>query len=190
MKKILSVLVVALTFCLGIGAATVTQKVQAEICPHFTIIVDGEKQTFTDANGTEVYPLVYNGTTYLPVRSIGNLMGKNVGWDDVTNTISLNSKIAFDQIKNALTANGIAYKEVKMAAEIIGASEGYKYETAEGNIEVYIINDATLLAEIKSKGAISSSWGDFPIFVNGKYVMISNSYTQTETIQNIFNSIK
>lgn len=91
MKKILLVFAVALAFCLGIGAASVAQKVTAEICPHFTVIVDGEKQTFTDANGTEVYPLVYNGTTYLPVRSIGNLMGKNVFWEAATSTITLKS---------------------------------------------------------------------------------------------------
>lgn len=190
MKKILLVFAVALAFCLGIGAASVAQKVTAEICPHFTVIADGEKQTFTDANGTEVYPLVYNGTTYLPVRSIGNLMGKNVGWDSATSTITLNGKFAFDQIKNALMVNGITYKEVKMAAEMIGATEGYKYETAEGNIEVYLIDDTDLLAEVESNGVISSSWGNFPVFINGKYVMLSNSYTQTKIIQNIFNSIK
>ena len=90
-KKTLTVILAILIFCLGIGAAGVAQKVQAEICPHFTVIVDGEKQTFTDANGTEVYPLVYNGTTYLPVRAIGNLMGKEVGWDGATSTITLKS---------------------------------------------------------------------------------------------------
>lgn len=91
MKKTLTFVLAILIFCLGVGAAGVAQKVQAEICPHFTVIVDGEKQTFTDANGTRVYPLVYNGTTYLPVRSIGNLMGKNVYWDAATSTITLKS---------------------------------------------------------------------------------------------------
>ena len=91
MKKTLTFVLAILIFCLGVGAAGVAQKVQAEICPHFTVIVDGEKQTFTDANGTQVYPLVYNGTTYLPVRSIGNLMGKNVYWDAATSTITLKS---------------------------------------------------------------------------------------------------
>ena len=91
MKKTLAIVLAILIFCLGVGAASVAQKVQAEICPHFTVIVDGEKQTFTDANGTQVYPLVYNGTTYLPVRAISNLMGKNVYWDAATSTITLKS---------------------------------------------------------------------------------------------------
>lgn len=91
MKKFLTVALAIVLFCLGVGAANVAQRVQADICPHFSVIVDGEKQTFTDANGTEVYPLVYNGTTYLPVRAIGNLMGKNVYWDAATSTITLKS---------------------------------------------------------------------------------------------------
>lgn len=91
MKKFLTVALAIVLFCLGVGAANVAQRVQADICPHFTVIMDGEKQTFTDANGTEVYPLVYNGTTYLPVRSISNLIGKNVFWDAATSTITLKS---------------------------------------------------------------------------------------------------
>lgn len=91
MKKFLTALLAAVLFCLGVGAANIAQRVQADICPHFSVIVDGEKQTFTDANGTEVYPLVYNGTTYLPVRAIGNLMGKNVYWDAATSAITLKS---------------------------------------------------------------------------------------------------
>ena len=125
MKKIVLVFVAALTFCLGIGAATVAQKVQAEICPHFTVIVDGEKQTFSDANGTEVYPLIYNGTTYLPVRSIGNLMGKNVGWDGATNTITLNNQ--------STSANGLLYEDEYMSISFIGTERKKQYSFESDN---------------------------------------------------------
>lgn len=57
----------------------------------FTIVVDGIKRTFTDVNGNTVYPILYEGSTYLPLRAIGNLMNKTVGWNEATETVTLSS---------------------------------------------------------------------------------------------------
>lgn len=65
------------------------RSVTAELWPDITVMVDGEARTFTDVQGRTVYPLVYNGSVYLPVRAIGNLMGKSVGWDGTTGTVTL-----------------------------------------------------------------------------------------------------
>ncbi len=65
------------------------QNVTATLRYDFTIIVDGVEQTFRDVNGNTVYPLLYNGSTYLPIRAIGNLMGKTVSWDSATYTATL-----------------------------------------------------------------------------------------------------
>ena len=32
-------------------------------------------------------PFIYNGTTYLPVRAVGEVFGKNVSWDGNTKTV-------------------------------------------------------------------------------------------------------
>ena len=32
-------------------------------------------------------PFIYNGTTYLPVRAVGEALGKQVGWDGKTKTV-------------------------------------------------------------------------------------------------------
>ena len=84
------------TFALGAGSVFAMQEyvrqVQAELRPDVKVAVDGQQQTFTDVNGNPVYPLLYNGSTYLPVRAIGNLMGKTVTWDERTNTVGLDSK--------------------------------------------------------------------------------------------------
>ena len=61
---------------------------------HFTsggnpisIFVDGAKITPKDANGNIVEPFVVDGTTYLPVRAVGEALGKTVTWDGATASV-------------------------------------------------------------------------------------------------------
>lgn len=54
-----------------------------------SIVVDGKKLNPTDANGNEVQPMIYNGTTYLPVRTVANALGKAVYWDGPNYTVYL-----------------------------------------------------------------------------------------------------
>ena len=46
-------------------------------------------RTFYDAKGREVDPVEYQGSIYLPVRAIGELMGKTVSWNEKTQTVTL-----------------------------------------------------------------------------------------------------
>lgn len=69
------------------------QDISAELRPDFTIVVDGVRRTFSDAQGNAVYPLLHNGTNYLPVRAIGELMGKTVSWNGQTRTITLSAPV-------------------------------------------------------------------------------------------------
>lgn len=90
-------LLAALGLCLagviaGVSAATVIQKVESELRPDFTIVVDGEVQTFKNAQGETVYPMLYDGTTYLPVRAIGELMGKTVYWYEDEKRVELKTE--------------------------------------------------------------------------------------------------
>jgi uncharacterized secreted protein with C-terminal beta-propeller domain len=48
------------------------------------IYVDDVKLEPKDANGNPVEACVYNGTTYLPVRAVGEAYGKVVQWDGST----------------------------------------------------------------------------------------------------------
>ncbi len=64
-------------------------SISAQLRQDFTIVVEGTVCTFTDGNGKQVFPMLYQGTTYLPLRAIGQLMGKTVDWDGATETITL-----------------------------------------------------------------------------------------------------
>lgn len=93
MKRKISILFACIIGVIGlaVGASAmgVIQTVQSELRPDFTVVIDGKEQTFTNAQGEEVYPLLYDGTTYLPLRAIGNLMGKTVYWYENEKRIEL-----------------------------------------------------------------------------------------------------
>ena len=70
---------------------TTTQMVNVRLSPDITVLMDGVSQRFTNASGGVVYPMLYNGSVYLPIRAIGNLMGFQVDWNGSTQTVGLTS---------------------------------------------------------------------------------------------------
>jgi len=80
-----TVLALALGLLLGSAGTAVaadTDAVQA-VYAKFNIVINGEaKQLSTD-------PLVVDGTSYLPVRELADLLGYTLTYDDATRTIEL-----------------------------------------------------------------------------------------------------
>lgn len=98
-KRVLTTLAVGglCAVCLIIGACAATAvteitQITAELRPDFTIVIDGQERTFQNVNGETVEPVLYQGTTYLPVRAIGELMGKDVIWYEDQKKIELKDK--------------------------------------------------------------------------------------------------
>ncbi len=71
------------------GVASASTAVTAQLDPNVTVQIDGTARNFYNAQGQEVHPIVYMGTTYLPIRSIGELMNQNVDWNNATNTVTI-----------------------------------------------------------------------------------------------------
>lgn len=93
--RLLALLTFAAILCLccaGAFAAGTTMNVSALMDFGMTIKYNGHDQAFTDVNGKAVYPLVYEGTTYLPVRAVAGLFDTAVDWDGASKTVYLGSK--------------------------------------------------------------------------------------------------
>lgn len=60
------------------------------------VTLDGKPVELKDATGKTIEPFTYNGTTYLPVRAVANLLGVNVKWDGDTSTIYLGEAKYFE----------------------------------------------------------------------------------------------
>ncbi len=101
-KKLISSLVLTLVLLCGIaigaGASGALQEIKAYLDPTITIKMEGEAQTFLDAKGNRVYPITYQGSTYLPVRAVAGLAGFEVNWDQATRTVDLGESKGVDLI--------------------------------------------------------------------------------------------
>lgn len=162
MKKTYVIAALALTSCLVLGTAAASQShnVTATFRPDMKLKVNGTSYTVRDTTGTQVSPLIYNGTTYLPLSSLSQLLGAQVSWDEDSQTVLISDADAASSyigeakakqiaLKHAgLSANQATFLEVKLdredgrmvyEVEFYSGSKEYDYEidAASGSIVGY-----------------------------------------------------
>lgn len=128
---------------IGVFAAATTQNLSATF-NDIKIYIDNELLAAKDANGKTVEPFIVDGTTYLPVRAIGEAFDKDVNWDGTTNSVYVNTKASKEDIDKVA-----AYIEKEKANIIktVAATtpEGYTVDVkADG---MTIVFDLTLPAD-------------------------------------------
>ena len=67
----------------------VVKTLENVITEGISIVIDGKDFVCTNANGDIVEPMIYNGTTYIPVRAVSSAFGKAVAWDGDSYTVYL-----------------------------------------------------------------------------------------------------
>lgn len=146
-------------------AATVANTIT--VYTGISIQVDGEEFTPTDVNGNEVEPLLYKGTTYLPVRAVSGLFGTPIAWDQETATVLLGAQPGQEMplnlfpmvsTENMVMLTGEAAKFTNAAGEErtpvnrldgsdLWCAAGYlldgKYTTLKGTFESYPFGEET-----------------------------------------------
>ncbi len=83
------VITIILSMAIGAYAASNTEEIKVLLNKSLKVKVNGELLAVTDSSGKPAYPITYNGTTYLPVRSVGESVGLKVGFDSNSNTVLL-----------------------------------------------------------------------------------------------------
>ena len=88
------VLISTIVLCTGVVAfaSSLTTEIKAILSREVTIRYCGEVQNMKDGSGNPVYPIMYNGTTYLPVRAVSNMLDIPVDWDASTKTVILGTE--------------------------------------------------------------------------------------------------
>ena len=86
---VLGVLLWFLIAC-GISFAASSKKSISVTYRDIKLVIDDKEITPRDAAGNVVEPFIHNGTTYLPVRAVGEALGKDIDWDNDTSTVHIN----------------------------------------------------------------------------------------------------
>lgn len=76
-------------------AGPALERIAATLRPDYKVKVDGA------AVELKYSPIVYNGSTYIPLREAGDILGYNVSFE--SSTITLNSKKDVDQVSTTTT---------------------------------------------------------------------------------------
>ena len=164
MKKSYIIAALALTSCMVVGTAAASQSnsVTATFRPDVTLKVNGTTYTVRDTTGVKVSPLIYNGTTYLPLSSLGQLLGAEVSWDNDSQTVIIHdddaSYIGESKAKElALKHAGLSGKEVSFLQLKLDWDDGraeYEvkiiYGTTEYEFEINAYTGAVLSRDMES----------------------------------------
>lgn len=103
----------------SVGAASVYKNITARQNTAMTVKVDGTALTMKDDDGDSLYPLTYDGNTYLPAEQLASAVGYNATSDD--DSVSLTKKAAATSTRTSSTDIG-AEKAKKIALQHAGVS--------------------------------------------------------------------
>ena len=163
-QHIISKRVGALALCAVLAAGTMAlpasargTDVTAQLSPDISIVVDGSYRTFYNVRGEEVHPIVYNGTTYLPIRAIGELMGKNVNWDQSTLTVSIGGKRTTGAVDGTPDRNAKTQKigvELRPDITIEVDGEARTFKDANGKTVWPMLYDGSVYLPLRAIGSM------------------------------------
>ena len=103
----------------SVGAASVYKNITARQNTAMTVKVDGAALTMKDDDGDSLYPLTYDGNTYLPAQQLASAVGYNATSDD--DSVSLTKKVAATSTSTSSTDIG-AEKAKEIALQHAGVS--------------------------------------------------------------------
>ena len=112
---------------------------------------NGTEFTPRDVSGNIVEPFIYEGTTYLPVRAVGEALGRDVNWDNDTSTVIISGKPS---------------KRLKLTSEIPLSMNRTKFQIYKNGEET------SLICKPNNTDPDTSGWYDFSerttYLLNGK----------------------
>jgi hypothetical protein len=90
MKRKISILVVLVAvLSLSTFADGLVKDIKGKENKGIKVTYNGKLQEMKDGVGNVVYPVIINGTTYLPVRAIASTLGVEITWDGASQTVNI-----------------------------------------------------------------------------------------------------
>lgn len=141
MKKLLIMLILTMSlsilFCLNVFADNIS------------VYVDNEQVQLTNAIGSNVYPFIQNGTTYVPLRGISETLDCDVVWDGSNNTILIYKE---KQSDNLVFRNNSDEIQLYVDNQLV------ELKDANGAIVKPFIKDGTTYVPLRGVSQVLGCW--------------------------------
>jgi hypothetical protein len=122
----------------GAVADTALEEIKAYLNIGVSIELKGNAWTPKDEDGNVLHPITYNGSTYLPVRAVGEAVGLKVDWNAETQTVVLGEG------QPAAPASG---QSSRSNPAKIGAKINYSADGVFDNYKIVLSVDETIRGE-------------------------------------------
>ena len=103
----------------GASADTKLKEITAYINNSINIKLNGNHYVPTDSKGIKISPIIYNGSSYLPIRSLSQALGVAVKYDESTNTIMLGEQEGKGEMLQNFRAGGSSTSVSSRDADIL-----------------------------------------------------------------------
>ena len=112
---------------IAVMGSTTMEKITAYINKSINIVIDGEVVELKGSNGERVYPITYNGITYLPIRNISEIFDFKVDWDGKKGNVIIDTKV--ENRESLITNETLSTKNTK----ILGLKEDRTFTINENS---------------------------------------------------------
>jgi len=171
-----SVLTLGLTASMGsLSAAGIYKKLEAAF-NDIKVNIQGENVELTDAKGQKVEPFIVDGTTYLPVRAIAEVLGQPVEWDAKNNTVYIAKPQdkAHNEDVAVVTAQEIKMEDDRLHANIqVPAIVNLKDRDFQNTLNQRFLKDAEDAFQ-KFKEEIKDM-NDAPLAIDSGYKVVTDT---------------
>lgn len=82
-----------LIISLLLSSTAFAQQINVEYRPNVKVVIDEKLVEFKDTNGQTIYPIMYKGITYIPIKTIAEIIGKNYTYNKYSETVNLNGSL-------------------------------------------------------------------------------------------------
>ncbi len=118
---------------MGVAFGVGTQvEIKATMDSGVKIMYRDKAQKLVDVNGETKDPIIYKGTTYVPIRSVADILGVSVDWDNENRKVLLEDNVTLSLENDSLeTIMEAVYSRIKekpmMLANTVVTDENSKY---------------------------------------------------------------
>lgn len=159
-KKITRALATGLLMITSVGVAfgAGTQfEIRATMDSGVKVIYKDKAQKLVDVDGVAKDPIMYNGTVYIPIRSVANIFGVNIDWDNDNRNVILKDNVTLSVEKDSLETLMEAVYSRYGNKPMMTMNTAVNDENIKYYLGIQALNGAEALASESMIGAIAHS---------------------------------